>query len=78
MADCPGVTVAIVEDPEAAAKVKSWPVPARLTVWVLPVVLFVLSVMVKVPVREPPAVGAKVTLMVHVPPAATLLPQLLV
>jgi len=69
--------VAEVEEPEAALTVKSWPVPLRATIWVLPVVLSLLSVMVRVPVREPPLVGAKMTLMVQELPAATLLPQLL-
>jgi hypothetical protein len=34
--------------------------------------------MVSVPVRVPPAVGVKTTLMVQLPPPLTLLPQLLV
>jgi hypothetical protein len=70
--------VAEVEEPEAALTVKSWPVPLKVTVWVLPVVLLLLSVMVSVLVKEPPLVGEKVTLIVQEPPAATLLPQLLV
>jgi hypothetical protein len=37
-----------------------------------------LSVMVSVPVSVPVAVGVKVTLIVQEPPAATLVPQLLV
>jgi hypothetical protein len=32
VADCPGATVAEVEEPEAAATVKSWPVPLSATV----------------------------------------------
>ena len=51
------------------------PVPVRLAVWGL---LVALSVTVSVPVRVPVAVGVKVTLMVQLPPAATLVPQLLV
>jgi hypothetical protein len=51
------------------------PVPVRLTVWGL---LVPLSVMVNEAVRVPGAVGANVTLMVQVPPAATELPQVLV
>ena len=70
--------MAEVEEPEAAPTVKSWPVPLTATIWVLPVVLSLLSVMVRVPVREPPLVGEKVTLIVQELPAATLLPQLLV
>jgi hypothetical protein len=70
--------VAEVEEPEAALRVKSWPVPLKVTVWVLPVVLLLLSVIVSVPVSAPPLVGEKVTLIVQVPAAATLLPQLLV
>jgi hypothetical protein len=66
------------EEPDARVSVKSSPVPLRPTVWVLPLVLLLLSVMVSVPVKEPPLVGEKVTLIVQEPPAATLLPQLLV
>jgi hypothetical protein len=50
-------------------------VPLRLTVCGLPLAL---SVMLSVPVREPVAVGVKVTLIVQVALAATLVPQLLV
>ena len=57
---------------------KSWPVPVRLTDCVLPVALLELSVMVRVPVRGPPASGVKVILMVQEPLAATLLAQLFV
>jgi hypothetical protein len=49
------------------------PVPVRLTVCGLPEAL---SVMLKVPVRVPEAVGVKVMLMVQLAPAATELPQL--
>jgi hypothetical protein len=42
------------------------------------VALLLLSVMVSVPVGEPPARGVKVTLIVQVAPAATLDPQLFV
>jgi hypothetical protein len=45
---------------------------------VLPATPSALSVMVSVPVSGPPVAGAKVTLTVHEPLAATLLPQLLV
>jgi hypothetical protein len=48
-------------------------VPVRLTVCGL---LLELSMTVKVPVSVPLAVGAKVTLIIHVEPAATPFPQL--
>ena len=51
------------------------PVPVRLTVWVVGLTL---SVIVKVPVRDPAAVGVNVTLMVQLALAATLEPQVLV
>jgi hypothetical protein len=51
------------------------PVPVRLTAWGLPGAL---SVMVTEAERDPKAVGAKVTLIVQVPFAATALPQVLV
>lgn len=57
---------------------KSCPVPLRFTVCVLPVVPLLLSVIVRVPFRAPPTEGANVTLIVHDPLAATLLPQLFV
>jgi len=63
----PAVTVAVVAPPEAAAKLKSVPVPDRATVWGLPVAL---SVMVTVPLAAPAAVGEKVTLIVQVALAA--------
>src|SRR5580698_4679781 len=50
------------------------PVPDRLTVCGLPVSL---SVTVRVPVREPDAVGVNTTLMVQCAPDARLAPQLL-
>jgi len=78
VAVCPGATVAVGGIPPGVVSVKSWPAPLRLTVCVLPVVLLLLSVMIRVPVRVPPELGVKVTLMVQEPPAATLLPQLLV
>jgi hypothetical protein len=70
--------VAVVDEPEGGANEKSSPVPLRLTVCVLPVVSMLLSVTVSVPLWEPLAAGVKVRLMVHEPPAATLLPQLFV
>ena len=51
------------------------PVPERLTVWGLPLAL---SAMLRVPLRVPVAVGVKVTLIVQLAPAATLVPQLFV
>ena len=51
------------------------PVPLRLAVWGLPAAL---SLTVRVAVRVPVAVGVNVTLIVQLPPAATLEPQLLV
>ena len=51
------------------------PVPERLTVWVAGLAL---SVTVIEPVRDPAAVGAKVTLIVQEAPGARLEPQLLV
>ena len=51
------------------------PVPARETDCELPVAL---SEMLRVAVRDPLAAGVKVTLIVHVAPAAMLDPQLLV
>jgi hypothetical protein len=50
------------------------PVPERLTDWGLPAAL---SVMARAAERLPPTVGLKVTLMVHLAPAATEVPQLL-
>jgi hypothetical protein len=51
------------------------PVPLRLAVCGLPAAL---SVTLNVPLRVPVAVGVKVTLIVHVPFTASVLPQLLV
>ena len=70
--------MAEVGDPEAAASVKSWPVPLSATLCVLPAAPWLLSVMLSVPVSGPVAAGEKVTLIVQEPPAATLPPQLLV
>ena len=67
--------MAEVDPPEGGAKVKSCPVPIRLTVCGLPAAL---SVIVMVPVRFPPAVGLNVTAMAQFAPAATLDPQVLV
>jgi hypothetical protein len=78
VADCPGATLAVKVEPEATVSVKSCPVPLRLMVCVLPATPLLLSVMVSVPEREPPAEGVNVTLMLHEAPGATLLPQSLV
>jgi hypothetical protein len=51
------------------------PVPVKVTVWGLPLAL---SVMVRVPLTVPVAVGVKVTLIEQVPPAAMPVPQVLV
>jgi hypothetical protein len=51
------------------------PVPVRVTVWGLPAAL---SVMVTDPVAAPEEVGVKVTLIVQLPPALTLVPQVFV
>ena len=51
------------------------PVPERLTVWGLPLAL---SAMLSAAVRAPLADGVKVTLIVQLAPAATLVPQLFV
>jgi len=55
--------------------VEAAPVPVRLTVCGL---LLALSVMVTVPVRDPAAVGVKVTVNVQLAPAATLEVQVFV
>jgi hypothetical protein len=51
------------------------PVPLKLAVCGLPAAL---SVTLKAPLRVPTAVGVNVTLIVHVPFTASVLPQLLV
>lgn len=78
LAETPGATLAVVVEPVPGVSVKSCPVPLRLTFCVVPATLLLLSVMVRVPFVGPAADGAKVTLIVHEPPAATLLPQLFV
>src|SRR5438128_2680724 len=52
-----------------------FPTPVRLTLCGLPLAL---SVILSVPVPVPAAVGAKLTLIAQLVPAATVLPQLLV
>jgi hypothetical protein len=64
------VTAAEVVDPDAGASAKSWPVPERATLCGLPGAL---SVMVKVPVMFPVAVGSKNTPSVQIAPGARLL-----
>jgi hypothetical protein len=54
------------------------PVPLKVTVCVLPAAPLLLSVMVSEPERAPAAVGVKVTLIVQLPPAATLEPHVFV
>jgi hypothetical protein len=69
--DCPGATVAEVEEP-AATNEKSSPVPDRATACGL---VAALSAMVRVAVRVPPAVGLKVTVTLHVPLGGTVAPE---
>ena len=81
--DCEGLATPTVWLPKVRAvaerlTVGPLPVPVRLTLCVLPVTLLVLYVMTNVAVRVPEAVGAKVTLMVQLPLAATELPHVLV
>ena len=76
--DCPGATVAEVEEPDDAARVKSWLVPLSATLCVVPATPLLLSVMVRAPVSGPAVVGEKVTLIVQEPLAGTLPAQLLV
>jgi len=85
IADCPGEIVAEDEAPEETEIVKSCQVPLRLTVWVVPVALRLLSVIVKDPVRVEELApegridgGVKLTLMVQEPPTARLPPQVVV
>jgi hypothetical protein len=56
-------------------KIGADPVPDRLATWGL---LPALSVTVSVPILLPVAEGLNATLMLHVPPAGTLVPQVLV
>ena len=58
--------------------VGSIPLPFNVTVWVVSVPASLVPVMESAPLRVPVVVGVKVTLMVHEPPAARLLPHLLV
>ena len=53
---CPGVTVAVEDEPEGVLNVKSCPVPLSVTVWGL---LLALSVSISAPLRAPLAVGVK-------------------
>ena len=64
-----------VKDVGERAAEAATPVPAKLAVCGLPLAL---SVTVSVALRVPVVVGAKVTLIAQLPPAATLEPQLLV
>jgi hypothetical protein len=80
---CPALTVAEVEQfppagqlpPVATPSEKSVAVPESETVCGLPTAL---SVIVRVPARSPPAVGAKLTWVRQLAPAATEPAQLLV
>jgi hypothetical protein len=56
LAAWPAVTVAVVDEPDAAASAKSRPVPVRATVWGLPAAL---SENERVPAACPPEVGVK-------------------
>jgi hypothetical protein len=73
LAVCPGVTATVAAP--LGATVKSWPVPVSVTVSGLPGAL---SVMVNIPVRLPPAVGVKVTLIWQLAAMANDAPQVLV
>ena len=59
----------VADAPPETAKPKDTPVPAKRTACGLPAAL---SVMLSVALREPIAEGVKVTLTVHLAPAATL------
>ncbi len=74
-ATCPGETAAEGEDPDGAAKVKSWPVPVSGTLCALPSAL---SEITMAPDLPPPAAGLKITGMVQFTPAAKVAPQVLV
>ena len=78
VAVCPAVMDWLVEEPLAAPDVKSCPVPVRVTVCVLLLLPLLSSVTAIAAVRAPPAEGVNVTLIVHVPLAATLAPQVFV
>ena len=78
VAVCPAVMDWLVEEPLAAPAVKSCPVPVRVTVCVLLLLPLLSSVTAIAAVRAPPAEGVNVTLIVHVPLAATLAPQVFV
>ncbi len=75
IAGWPGATVTEVVEPEDVVKVKSSPVPVRAAVCGLSAIL---SEMLRLPVRVPPAVGLKVTEIVQLAPAFTVVPQVLV
>lgn len=75
VADWPGTNA--TEAGEAEAE-KSVATPDRLAVCTLLVTPLLLSVTVSAPLRDPLVVGLKVTLMLQLPPAAMLAPQVLV
>lgn len=62
-------------EPEDVVKVKSSPVPVRAAVCGLSAIL---SEMLRLPVRVPPAVGLNVTKIVQLAPAFKVVPQVLV
>ena len=57
---------------QPAAELDYWPVPDSVAVWGLPGAL---SAIRKVAVKAPARLGAKLTLMVQVAPAAKVAPQ---
>ena len=65
----------VLSEPPMVTVMCTIPVPLRLTVWGLPAPL---SVTLNVPLRGPDAEGVKVTLILQLPPAANVVPQLLV
>ena len=67
----PALTVSVLG---VAPRLKSTPVPDKLTVCGLPT----LSLIVRVPLRVPEAVGVNTTLMVQLAPPASVPEQLLV
>lgn len=77
VAEPPGEATVRLVDPEETeiGVLELAPVPLRATLCGEPVAL---SVMVRLPFRVPVAVGVKVTEIVQLAPAATLVPQVLV
>jgi hypothetical protein len=75
VADWPGATASEVEEPEAGASMKSWPIPLSATLCGLSRAL---SEMLMVPVLVPAATGLKVIEIVQLAPTLTVAPQVLV